>query len=241
MPLLRIGLPARGSPRPESGRAPFAFRARPARVSPSQLAVHGPVPTCLGGGHGVAGRRRTRARPGPGSRPKTLRADRWWLYPLTTFVVFMSLHRLRDDPGLPGLALLRGAVPLAVLLAVPRRLRRGRLGLRPAVRVVPAVGGADHPDLPARLPADLLLLPQGLLPVLLAEPAGVRGRRAAHDLQRRDPAAADPEQHPPLLLVRRGGGRADPDLRHGAHLPRRGRRLGPHGPRLAGVPRQHRR
>ena len=118
-------------------------------------------------------RRRTQAYagpPGPASRRRTLRADRWWLYPLTTFVVFIGVRRLRDDPGLPGHALLRRALPLAVLLALPRRLRRGRLRLRPAVRLVAALGGADHPDLPARLPDDLLLLPQGLLPVVLASP-----------------------------------------------------------------------
>ena len=40
--------------------------------------------------------------------------------------------------------------------------------------------GHHHPDLPARVPADLLLLPPGLLPGLLAVTAGVRGRRAAH-------------------------------------------------------------
>ena len=150
------------------------------------------------------------------------------------------LHRLRDDPGVHGLALLLRAVPLAVLLALSRRLRQGLLGLRRALRVVAPVGGADRADLPAGLPAHLLLLPQGLLPVVLAEPARVRGRRAAHDLQRRDPAAADPEQHPPLLLVRRGGGRADPQLRHGAHLPRRRRRLGAHGAGIPRVPGQHR-
>ena len=37
---------------------------------------------------------------------------------------------------------------------------------------------AVHPVGPARLPGDLLLLPQGLLPLLLRRPAGLRGRRA---------------------------------------------------------------
>ena len=35
-------------------------------------------------------------------------------------------------------------------------------------------------------------------------PAGVRGRRAARQVHRRDPVPADPPERPPLLLVRRG-------------------------------------
>ena len=86
---------------------------------------------------------------------------------VATFVVFRAFV-IYATAGVPGHALLRRAVPLAVLLAVPRRLRRGLVRLRPAVRVVAALAGAAHPDLPARLPDDLLLLPQGLLPVVLA-------------------------------------------------------------------------
>src|SRR4029079_13496023 len=77
-----------------------------------------------------------------------------------------GLHGVRhlcDVAGLQRPGLLRRAVPLSVLLAVPRRLRARFLRLRAAVRVVAAVVGADHPDLPARLPDDLLLLPEGLL------------------------------------------------------------------------------
>ena len=106
---------------------------------------------------------------------RTLRQDRWWLYPAATFTVFFCVHRLLHDPGVHGQGLLLRALPLAVLLAVPRRLRRGLVRLRPAVRLVPALGGADHPDLPAGLPADLLLLPQGLLP----RRSGSRRRPAA--------------------------------------------------------------
>ena len=72
----------------------------------------------------------TRARIGV----KTLRTDRWWLYPAVTFVVFSAFVVYATCAGLPGRLLLRLAVPLAVLLALPRRLRRGGLGLRAAVR-----------------------------------------------------------------------------------------------------------
>ena len=48
---------------------------------------------------------------------------------------------------------------------------------------------------PAAVPADLLLLPQGLLPVVLAVAAGLRGGRAAREVHRRDPVPADPAEH----------------------------------------------
>ena len=73
--------------------------------------------------------------------------------------------------------------------------------------------GALHPDLPAGLPADLLLLPQGLLPRLLAVAAGVRGVRAAQELQRRDAVPVDLQQHPPALPVLRDDLQHHPDLR----------------------------
>ncbi len=41
----------------------------------------------------------------------------------------------------------------------------------------------------------------GLLPVLLAVTAGLRGGRAAQALHRRDPVPAHPAEHPPLLLL----------------------------------------
>src|SRR5215212_6931445 len=108
--------------------------------------------------------------------------------------------------------------------------------------MVAALVCADRPDLPARLPADLLLLPQGVLPVVLDESARLRRRRAAHVLLGRDQAAADPQQHPPLLLVRRGRRRIDPHLRHGPRLrPGGGRvqRRSP-GPRHADLRGEHR-
>ena len=188
-----------------------------------------------GGGHGVDRRsrvdsgthRRTghRTHPGrhrdrnPARRPLVAR-------PADDVRRVLLVRRLRDVPGVlrPGLLLL--ALPLAVLLALPGRLRRGRLGLRPAVLVVPALRGADHPDLPARLPDDLLLLPQGLLPVVLALAARLRGRGAARLLLGRDEVPAARPERPPLLLVRRDRGRPDPHLRRRAGLPQRRARVG---------------
>src|SRR6185436_18803815 len=65
-------------------------------------------------------------------------------------------------------------------------------------------GPADPLD-PARLPGDLLLLPQGLLPVLLRRPARLRGRRADRPqaLQPRGGLPVHPPEPPPLLPVPR--------------------------------------
>ena len=59
--------------------------------------------------------------------------------------------------------------------------------------------GDPHPVDPARLPDDLLLLPQGLLPVVLRRPAGVRGRRAAGPpaLRDGDGVPVHPPEPPP--------------------------------------------
>src|SRR6266508_365780 len=67
--------------------------------------------------------------------------------------------------------------------------------------LVAAVAGADRAALPAGLPAHLLLLPQGVLPLVLVGAARLRGPRRAGALQRRDQVPADPPEHPPLLLL----------------------------------------
>ena len=50
---------------------------------------------------------------------KTLRTDRWWLYPAVTFVVFSAFVVYATWRAFIGARLLLGAVPLAVLLALP--------------------------------------------------------------------------------------------------------------------------
>src|SRR5690606_5496517 len=119
--------------------------------------------------------------------------------------------------------LLRRAVHRAVLLTLPRDELPGG---RPALRVgtgrglVDAAPGRTDPG-PARwFPAHLLLLPQGLLPVVLAVAAGLRGERAAPQVHRRDPPPADPAEHPPVLLVRGGVHRRRAQLGRDPRLPR---------------------
>src|SRR6185369_6399552 len=76
---------------------------------------------------------------------------------------------------------------------------------------VPERPAADHqpgppdPVDPARLPGDLLLLPEGLLPVLLLRPARVRGRGAdgPSRLQDGDGLPVHPPEPPPLLPLPR--------------------------------------
>ena len=50
---------------------------------------------------------------------KTLRADRWWLAPLTTFVVFSAFVVYATWRAFMGADYYSVAVPLAVLLPVP--------------------------------------------------------------------------------------------------------------------------
>src|SRR3954469_2146905 len=103
---------------------------------------------------------------------------------------FRRIRGLRDLGGLQpsdrrrhgSPDLLRAPLPVAALLALLREglPAAGRLGTAggPAVDLA----GALHPDLPASVPDDPLLLPQGLLPVVLAVAAGLRRRRAARQI-----------------------------------------------------------
>ena len=68
-----------------------------------------------------------------------------------------------------GTAVRGRRLPLAAVLAADRCPTGCRAGHQP---------GPPHPVDPARLPGHLLLLPQGLLPLLLRRSAGLRGRRA---------------------------------------------------------------
>src|SRR3990172_9455515 len=107
-------------------------------------------------------------------------------------------HRLLDMGGVPGFALLPRALPLAVLFAYGRPFDRpmavqhelARLALRADL------ASAHHPALPARFPADLLLLSQDVLPDLLLRVAGLRGRRIrqARGLSRRDALPLQPPE-----------------------------------------------
>src|SRR5204863_4742721 len=91
----------------------------------------------------------------------------------------------------------------AVLAVYQRRLRPRVVALRPdpagAAVLDPA---ADHrvPD-PLGLPRDLLLLPQGDLPLVAAVPAGLRGARAAPGLPRREAVPADLDELAPVFLL----------------------------------------
>ena len=51
---------------------------------------------------------------------RTLRQDRWWLYPAVTFTVFFSFVVYSTIRAFMDSGLLRRALPVAVLLAVPR-------------------------------------------------------------------------------------------------------------------------
>src|SRR5215207_10841223 len=125
---------------------------------------------------------------------------------------------LRHLGGFRQPGLLRRPVPVAVLLAVPgRQLPGADLGdRRQLVAALPRPAG---PAVPARVPADLLLLPQGVLPVVLVGATGLRRPRRPAPLHRRDPLPPDPPEHPPLLLLPGAAVPDHPGLGRAAGLP----------------------
>ena len=100
-----------------------------------------------------------------------------------------DLRRLRDDPVVLGLGVLRGPVPLPVAVLLTVLLGELRPGLEPLRDLPAGVPGVDPAGdhlaaVPARLPDHLLLLPEVVLPGVLGVAAGVRGVRAAHHVLR---------------------------------------------------------
>src|SRR5918997_1161726 len=116
------------------------------------------------------------------------------------------LRRLLDGPCVPERVLLLRALHLAVLLALHHHRLRGQHVPGALHRAGLDLAGDLHPRRAPGLPADLLLLPEGLqpevfLPVFRLAPPGLRGGRAAPALHGRDAvAAAGPEPAPVLLL-----------------------------------------
>ena len=110
----------------------------------------------------------------------TFRTDQWWIEPVWTGVVFMIVRRLHDVGGAAGRPLLRGAVPVAVLLAgAVRRSERARRGAGRARLVRRSGRRGGRAFLPCS-PAILILVVPGLLPLhLLLLPQGVLPRRSS--------------------------------------------------------------
>ena len=121
-----------------------------------------------------------RAEPLP-MAPRRRRHDAWWVEPLIVVVVLASFGIYATLGG-------------ACRTPTTTRRRTSRRSTRPASRpncahvTLPLVGslvdplaGVPDPRDPARLPGDLLLLPQGLLPLVLLVAAGLRrpGRAAS--------------------------------------------------------------
>src|SRR5512138_2356262 len=107
------------------------------------------------------------------------------------------------------------------------------------------VTGDPHPLGAGRIPADLLLLPQGLLPGLRLGAARLRGSRRASALPRGEPLPAHPPERPPLLLLSLHSHPGVPLVRRGPRVPVRrwigGRRgnAGPGGQCLAALAVHH--
>src|SRR5215472_14332080 len=133
--------------------------------------------------------------------------------------------------GLAGQrGLLLEALHFPALLAVPGDHVHEGLGLRLDPVADLAHPSDHHHRRPAGVPAYLLLLPEGLLPRLLAGAGGVRGPRTARQGHRRDQVPADPAERAPLLLLDRAGVQRDPLRRCGDRVPEPRRAVGAHGP-----------
>src|SRR3954453_14919815 len=149
-----------------------------------------------------------------------------------------AVHRLLDVPRLPERLLLRRALHLAVLLPVHHHGMRGQHLPEAVHGALLDLPGDLHPRLPAGFPADLLLLPQGVLPVVLAVATGMRGRGAPSPVHRGSPVPPAGPEPAPLLLLRGPGLQRHPDLRRRPRLPRRAGQGGAHGTGHPRAPRE---
>src|SRR5499426_2852018 len=134
------------------------------------------------------------------------------------------VHRLLDVGGLPERALLCRAVPVAILFpvslpVVPTPVVRLRFARHPLASDRPPVACVPDPGRAGRLPPDLLLLPQGLLPLLLASAGRLRRARREDRLLGRDALSADSPERPPLHLVRGGAVHRHADVGRHPRIP----------------------
>ncbi len=161
---------------------------------------------------------------------RTLRRDRWWIYPVITFIGFTGFVVYSAWRAFANTAYYASPYLSLFYFAMPqRRVRPGIVGLRYAVGFLPTwiSPALRHPRSSTAAPADLLLLPQGVLPLLLAVASRVRRCRAAQEVRRRDALPADLPERAPLVLLRGRSRRARPHVRRGDRVPQRGARMGP--------------
>ena len=161
---------------------------------------------------------------------RTLRTDRWWLSPLiidlgfAAFVIYATVRAFLQNNYF--VAEYHYLTPF-YSPCISNGLHPGGQPLRPQILPdvwwLPLRGGVAA--VPAAVPADLLLLPRGLLPVGVAVADRVRGRRAACEVHRRDPPSADHPEHAPVLLLHRRHHLGDQHLRRDRGVPLDRRRL----------------
>ena len=153
---------------------------------------------------GTGGTGQDQRRRSPSETPRD--PDHWWREPritaaaLTIWVAYACVHvflgRWYWVPRYHYLTPFYS--PCVSGACAPGGLQPGHLVPEGAVdHSVRDRGAAVHPG----LPAELLLLPQGLLPGVLPRPGGLRGPRAARQLQRRDQVPADHAEPAPVLLL----------------------------------------
>src|SRR5262249_4889812 len=110
------------------------------------------------------------------------------------------LRGVRDVGGSSERLLLRRPLSVAVLLTVPGEELRSR-DLAPRGLVVDPFPGVPDPVGAGRVPRDVLLLPEGLLPLFLRVAPRLRRQGPHQELHRRDAVPLRPSEHPPLLFL----------------------------------------
>ncbi len=155
---------------------------------------------------------------------RTLRTDQWWQSPLivdlgfAAFVIYATVRAFLQNnyfvaeyhylTPFYSPCISKGCVPEASHFW-PQIL--------PDVWWLPYRGGVAA--VPAAVPADLLLLPRGLLPVGVAVADRLRSGRATREIHRRDATSADHPEHAPVLLLHRRDHLGDQHLRRDRGVP----------------------
>ena len=158
---------------------------------------------------------------------RTLRTDKWWLPTLWTnlglsaFIIYATVRAfLKRDYYVPDYHYLTPFYsPCVSTGCIPEASHFGQF--LPDVWFLPFA--AVSLPVPAGVPGDLLLLPQGLLPVGVAVATGMCCGRTAFDLYRRNADTPDHPEHAPLLLLRGVHHLVDQHLRRHRCVPFAGR------------------
>ena len=189
----------RGLPRPARRRRRPRRRHAPA-VAGTPVRLVSPRRPRGGAARGAV---RSPARRRAAIAARTLRTDRWWVQPLITVAVLVLFIAYSTLPGVRERALLRRALHLAVLLAVPHRRACAGNTLPEAVdRAVVDLPGALILIFPLGFRLTCYYYRKAYYRSFWLSPPACAVAEPHEQLQRRDALPADLAERPPLLLLR---------------------------------------